>query len=90
VQSTPSRLLRNLARTIAVRREGRGFAVNADHSLVEWPQVYVAGPLLNGDTPGSDVESISAVFRVGRELGATLAASFDASVPATKLSRNVG
>jgi uncharacterized NAD(P)/FAD-binding protein YdhS len=90
VQSTPSRLLRSLARTVTVRREGRGFAVNQDHSLVEWPQVYVAGPLLNGETPGSDIESISAVFRVGRELGATLVAAFDSQGKATKISRVAG
>ena len=74
LQSTPSRLLRNLARKLAVRREGRGFATREDHSLVDWPRMYLAGPLLNGGSAASDVESISAVFRVGRELGPTLAA----------------
>jgi hypothetical protein len=36
VQSTPSRLLRNLARKLALRREGRGFAMREDHSLLDW------------------------------------------------------
>jgi uncharacterized NAD(P)/FAD-binding protein YdhS len=75
LQSTPSRLLRNLAHKLALRREGRAFATRADHSLVQWPRVFVAGPLLNGGSAASDVESISAVFRVGRELGDTLAAA---------------
>jgi uncharacterized NAD(P)/FAD-binding protein YdhS len=76
--STPSRLLRNLARKLALRREGRGFATREDHSSCDWPGMHVAGPLLNGGSAASDVESISAVFRVGRELGAALAAQLAA------------
>jgi len=90
VQSTPSRLLRSLARKLAVRREGRGFAVREDHSLVDWPRMHVAGPLLNGGSAASDVESISAVFRVGRELGASLAAALNAEAGAAHLARDVG
>jgi uncharacterized NAD(P)/FAD-binding protein YdhS len=90
VQSTPSRLLRNLARKLTLRREGRGFAVREDHSLVDWPQFHVAGPLLNGGTAGSDVESISAVFRVGRELGTTLAQALRTRASEADLARDVG
>lgn len=90
MQSTPSRLLRNLARKLSLRREGRGFAVREDHSLVDWPGAYLAGPLLNGGTAASDVESISAVMRVGRELGLTLAAALDARPDTPALTRHVG
>jgi uncharacterized NAD(P)/FAD-binding protein YdhS len=86
VHSTTSRLLRNLGRKLTSRREGRGFAVRDDHSLVEWPGVLLAGPLLNGGTADGDVESISAVFRVGRELGATLARAFEEPVSAPSCS----
>jgi len=90
VQSTPSRLLRNLARKLTLRREGRGFAMREDHSLLDWPQVHLAGPLLNGGTAGSDVESISAVFRVGRELGATLSGAFTARESEADRASGVG
>jgi uncharacterized NAD(P)/FAD-binding protein YdhS len=84
VHSTPSALLRNLAHKLTLRNDGRSFALRADHSLCDWPGVLVAGPLLNGGSAASDVESISAVFRVGRELGTRLAGMLatPAEVPA--------
>jgi uncharacterized NAD(P)/FAD-binding protein YdhS len=75
VHTTPSRLLNFLGRRLEVCRQGRGFPANMDHSLMRWPRVFLGGPLLNGGNAATDVESISAVFRVARELGQTLAAS---------------
>ncbi|HEV7608493.1 MAG TPA: FAD/NAD(P)-binding protein [Steroidobacteraceae bacterium] len=79
VQTSRSRLLNFLGQRLEVRRQGRGFRTNGDHSLAQWPRVFLAGPLLNGGDAGSDVESISAVFKVGRELGQALAASLTGS-----------
>jgi uncharacterized NAD(P)/FAD-binding protein YdhS len=90
LQSTPSRLLHNLAHKLALRREGRGFAMRDDHALADWPDMFVAGPLLNGGTAATDVESISAVFRVGRELGATLASLLADGCNLPRLARSVG
>ena len=64
-----------------------------DHSLLDWPRMHLAGPLLNGGSAASDVESISAVFRVGRELGAALAMQLAAQPVSPRekgLTRGVG
>ncbi len=75
VHTTTSRLLNALGRKLALRRQGRGFLSHVDKSLVQWPRVFLAGPLLNEGDAAKDVESISAAFRAGRELGRALAAA---------------
>lgn len=70
--TTPSRLLRTLAPRLGTREEDRGFRLQDEFMSAAWPNVFVAGPLLNQNALSSHVESISAVFAVGERLGARL------------------
>jgi uncharacterized NAD(P)/FAD-binding protein YdhS len=71
LQTTPSRLLRALAPRLGTREGERGFRQQDEFMSAAWPNVFIAGPLLN---QGLDVhaESISAVWAVGERLGARI------------------
>lgn len=72
VHTSPAPLLRQLATQLPVVAGGRGFSMAEDYSLSDWPGVYVVGPLLNRADLMSPVESISAVFRIGTAVAASL------------------
>lgn len=71
--TTPSPLLQSLAKQQPLRGDARGFRMQDSYTLEQWPNFYLAGPLLNGHGLDSHVESISAAFRVSRELGPRVA-----------------
>jgi hypothetical protein len=70
--TTPSRLLRNLARQLPTRENSRGFQMSNDYEIASWPNAWVIGPLLNHSALNSHVESIGAVFEAGEKVGERL------------------
>ncbi len=87
LKSTPSRLLRSLAARLETRENDRGFRLREEYTIASWPKVFVAGPLLNQGTLNSHVESISACFRVGEEIGSRL---FESMISDARTPRCVG
>lgn len=63
VDNTSSILIKNLAKTLPVTEERRGFQVNYHNEIIGFPGFFINGPLLNRNFSNRQVENIPAVFK---------------------------